>query len=323
MQRIQTIRLFTIKHLIILFALFSFLAIPRTSFSQTYDDAIIAVVNDELITLQDLNNYIKNTYANFAAEGMNEKGLKQLKKELEANGIKRLIEDKLILSKANEIGLEINEKVVDDHVAEIKARYPSEEVFLKALVQNGANLSEIKKKVKDQLKIKYVIQHEVESKIFVNPQEVTEFYEANKKFFNKGERVNLQSIFIAFKEDKDAAKKKAKEAMDFIKQGIDFMETSALYSDTPSIGIVEKGQLIDDIEKIIFNLEPGQVSPIIEVSTGLYIFKLIDKMPPEIAPLHEVKDNIYKQLYQMKYKEEYTKWLNKLMESAYVEIKSK
>lgn len=299
-----------------------FLMTQNAPLIYAFDDAIIAVVNDELITLQDLKDYIKSTYARFAAEGMDEDGLRKLQKDLEANGIKRLIEDKLLLSKANELGLVVNDKLVDNRMKEIKSRYPSEEVFLKSLVVHGANISELRERIKNQLKIKYVIQHEVESKIFVNPQEVTEFYEENKKFFNKDSRVNLESIFIAFKKDKPAAEEKAQEAIDFIKQGIDFTETATLYSDTPSIGIVEKGQLIGDIEKVIFKMKPGEVSPVIEVATGLYIFKLIEKMPPEIAALSEVKDNIYKQLYQMKFQERYNEWLTELMKESYVEIKS-
>jgi parvulin-like peptidyl-prolyl isomerase len=287
-----------------------------------YEDAIIAVVNDELITLQDLKDYIQSTLARYAAEGMPEQQLRQIKNELEANGIKRIIEDKLILSKANELDLKLNDKVIQNRINDIKSQYPSEEIFLEALVKHGANLSELREKVKDQLKIKYVIQHEVEKKIFVNPQEVTDYYNAHKDEFNKGERVKLKSIFIAFKDDKEASREKAQEAYEFVKDGIDFEETASIYSDTPSIGVVERGQLLPEIEEIIFQLEPGEISPIIEVNSGLYIFKLIQKMSPETANLEEVKDAIYQKLYRMKFQDKYADWLDELTQNAYIEIKS-
>ncbi len=318
---LTSVKKHTASILILLLGIILSLTCLRPINAWAYDDAIIAIVNDELITLQDLKEYIKSTLARYAAEGMNRQQLNRLKDELEANGIKKIIEDKLILSKAKELGLEVNDKVIKNRIEEIKTQYPSEDVFLKALVKHGANLSELQEKVKDQLKIKYVIQHEVESKIFVNPQEVTDYYKNHETQFKRGEAVELESIFIAYKDDKQTAKEKAREAYDFVKQGIDFKETSSIYSDTPSIGIVEKGQLLSEIEDVIFDLEPGEISPIMEVNSGLYIFKLIRKIPAEIAKLNEIKDVIHRELYQRKFQKQYVQWLNELMQDAYIEIK--
>ena len=97
-------------------------------------------------------------------------------RELETNGIAKLIEDKLILSKANQLSLVVRDKIVDDHLKDIKAKYPSEQVFLNSLVANGATITDLRNKLQDQMKIKYVIENQVRSKIFVNPQEVTQYY---------------------------------------------------------------------------------------------------------------------------------------------------
>jgi len=312
------------KQKLIILSFFSFFYVLMfPSIGSTFEDTIIAVVNDELITLQDLKDYIKTTYAEFSTRGMDATSLKRIKNELEANGIHKLIEDNLMLSKANDLGLEVNAKIITQQIDEIKERYPSEQIFTDALILHGATMTDLRKKVENQLKIKYLIQFEVESKIFVNPQEVTLFYEKNKRNFKKGKRVNVDSIFIALRDNPLSSRQKAKEALDFIGNGIDFKEIANRYSETPSIGVIEKGQLISAIEKAIFNLNEGEVSSMIEVANGIYIFKLIKKIPAEVAPLSEVKDTIYKQIYQVKFQNSFKKWLNELKKDSYIEIKTK
>lgn len=285
------------------------------------EDGIIAVVNDEVITFKDLQDYIRQTYANMAAQGATEDQVKEMMAELQTNGLKQLIEDKLILSRANEIGIEVRDKLVDQRVEEIKAKYPSEQVFLDALVKNGANVTDLRDKILEQLKIKFVIDHEVKSKVFVNPQEVTEFYEENKDSFQKSRRVNLDSIHITFIDDKEAARARATEAMAMIKEGKDFEEVAKQYSDSSSIGVIEEGQFLPDIEKVVFSLMPGQVSDSIETEKGIFIFKLKGGTPARVAELKEVKGQVYNLLYRKKFQERFEQWLGKLHKKAYVEIK--
>ena len=289
--------------------------------AQNVEDGIIAVVNDEVVTFKDLQDYIRQTYASMAAQGVPEDQVKEMMAELQNNGLKQLVEDKLILSRANAIGIEVRDKLVDQRVEEIKAKYASEQVFLDALVKNGATVTDLRDKILAQLKIKYVIDHEVKSKVFVNPQEVTEFYEQNKDSFLKSRRVNLDSIYITFIDDKEAARARANEALALIKEGKDFEEVAKQYSDSSSIGVVEEGQFLPDIEKVVFSLTQGQVSDSVETDKGIFIFKLKGEIPAQVAELREVKSQIYDLLYREKFQERFEQWLGKLQKKAYVEIK--
>lgn len=285
------------------------------------DDAIIAVVNDEVITLKDLRDYIHKTYVSLAAEGLKEEDLQAVMNDLEQNGINKLIEDKLMISRANQIGIDVRDKLVDDRIAELQANYGSEQAMVNALIKNGATITELRNKILEQFKIRFVVDHEVRSKIFVNPQEVTQYFEQNKNDFQKEERVNLESIFVAFIDDKESARHRAQEALDLINQGEDFMEVSKKYSDTPSVGVVEKGQLLPEVEENVFNLREGEVSSLMETDSGIYIFKLKGKVSPQDADLKEVKGQIYKHVFHLKFKDRLDKWLHKLKEDAYIEIK--
>ncbi len=146
------------------------------------------MVNDELVTFKDLKDYIHDTYVQLSAEGMPESKIRPIMIDLEKNGVNKLVEDKLMLSKANQIGLQVNDQVIDDRIAQIMAKYPSEDAFINGLVSHGATVTDLRNKILNQFKIKYVIEHEVKSKVFVNPQEVTDYYTSNMNDFKKSER---------------------------------------------------------------------------------------------------------------------------------------
>jgi len=93
--------------------------------ASAFQDAIIARVNNELITLKDLKDYINAIYTRLTSEGIPETEIKKLIAELQETGLSKLIEDKLILSEANNIGIEINEKPVNARIDALKKQYPS------------------------------------------------------------------------------------------------------------------------------------------------------------------------------------------------------
>ena len=291
------------------------------SLSLAVEDAIIAVVNDELITLKDLKDYAKSTYASLVAEGVRESQIQVIMNDLEEDGINKLIEDKLILSNANKISLEVREELVDERIAELKERYGSEQNFVNALVMTGATLTDLKNKIRDEMKITYIIDYEVKSKVYINPQEVTDYYKKNKDKFGRKARVNLESIFIAYTDDKSAALSKADDALKQINDGKDFIGVSEEYSEAPSVGIVERGQLLPLIEETVFNLELDEVSSLVETEIGIYIFKLIGKIPAEIPSLSDIKETVHNLLYKEKFKDHFINWLEKLKSEAYIEIK--
>ena len=75
------------------------------------------------------------------------------------------------------------------------------------------------------------------------------------------------------------------------------------------------------IEKTVFNLKINEISHLVEVESGIYIFKLIGQIPSDIAKLEDVKDSIYSLLYRKKFQSEFVRWLEGLKEDAYIEIK--
>lgn len=286
-----------------------------------FEDAIIAIVNDELVTLKDLKETIRETYAGLRAQGKSDTQIQKIMPDIEKQAFTQLIENKLILSASKKIKLEVRPEAIDEKIKEIKKRYASDDQFMQAMLQNGATITDLRSKIEENLMLQYIVEYKINSTIKINPQEVTDYYDSHLVNFQRKARVNLNSIFISFGTDKAVAQAQIEAAHQKITDGIPFEDVAKEYSESPSIGIIERGQLQPDIEETVFLLLPNKISDIVKVETGFYIFKVNGKTPAEVSPLKEVKDDIQKILYREKFQEKFTKWIETLKKDAYIEIK--
>ena len=285
-------------------------------------DSIIAIVNDDVITLKDLRQYIASIYSQLRIENRSPNEIKEIMGDYEQKGIDKLIEDKLILAAANEKDMIIRDEIIDKRIKAIKDRYASEDEFLQAINAEGLTVSDLKKKLMDQLKVKYIVDLEVRDKVFVNPQDVTAYYNQHINEFERKTQMNLQSVFVSFdKRGKSEARNRAAEARSRMIAGEDFDKIFKTYSDGASIGTIEKGQMVDSIENVIFALKLEAVSQPVEVENGIYVFKAIGIIPGKLQTLKEVKDRIYNKLYDEQFQSKFKAWVDKLRKKAYVEIK--
>ncbi len=285
-------------------------------------DAIIAIVNDDVITLKDLRQYIAGVAGQLKVENKSPEEIQQIMAQYEQKGLDKLIEDKLILAAANDKGIDVRDDIVDKRLQEIKARYPNEDDFLNALNSQGMTVSDLQQKLTDQLKVKYEVDMEVRDKVFVNPQDVTDYYNAHTGDFGHKPMVNLQSIFVSYdKYSKQEAESRAAEARSRLLAGEDFDTVSKKYSDSSSVGEVEQGQMVDAVERVVFNLKLDEVSDPVEVENGIYVFKAIGISPAKQQTLAEVKDQIYSKLLDDEFQAKFSEWVKKLRDKAYVEIK--
>lgn len=285
-------------------------------------DAIIAVVNDDVITLKDLRQYVAGIAGQLKIENKSPEEIRQIMSDYEQKGLDKLIEDKLILAAANDKGIIVRDDIIDKRLQEIKDRYPGEGEFINALNSQGMTVSDLRQKLTDQLKVKYEVDMEVRDKIFVNPQNVTDYYNQHTSEFDRKPMVNLQSIFVSFdKYSKQEARSRAAEARSRMLAGEDFDKVLQKYSDSSSVGEVEQGQMVDAVENVVFNLKLDEVSDPVEVQNGIYVFKAIGISPGKQQTLAEVKDQIYGKLLDDYFQTKFTEWVDKLRKKAYVEIK--
>ena len=281
-----------------------------TAFAQ---DKIVAVVNDEIITQKDLNDFVNFMRMQLSVELTGEQ-LEQKIQSMKADLLNKLIEDRLILQEAKKNKVSIDENRVKAKIDEIKGRYGREAEFQAALVQQGLTQADLELRLREQLLMYSIIEAKIKSKIIIRPSEVTEFYQENIEEFKTPEEREFQSLTT---NDGDLAQK----IYDDLKKGGDFSETAKKYSlEAKSFNAKQGGELRAELEGAIFLLNPGEISEPLKIEDSFYIFKLIKIIPFRQKSLIETQDKIQEFVFNKKMQEDLLLWLTELKKNAYIKI---
>jgi peptidyl-prolyl cis-trans isomerase SurA len=272
-------------------------------------DKIAAIVNGDVITEEEVALFMKMT--DMAEEaGLAVDNPAELRRQL----LGRMVEDRLVLQEAKNMGLKPDEKLIEDRIKDVKKRAGSELAFDMALKQQGYSLLELREKFRNQLMIYLAVQRAVRSKIQVSPKEVTEYYMAHQDQFSVPETVVVDSLFV-----NDA--QTLAQAEGLLSEGKDFNEVAKEYSQKSNLGSVARGQLKKDLEDVLFGLVPGERSAPISVEGGFYVFLLKEKLAPSKKGIADVKDRITVMLEESKTEKKLKEWLESLKDKAYISIR--
>jgi parvulin-like peptidyl-prolyl isomerase len=283
-------------------------------------DKLVAVVNDEIITESDVKEYLNFLYLQISSQYKQDELNKKMR-EAEESAIEQLIEERLILQEAKRQNIKVDDEIIEARLQRIKDNFTSDEEFNLYLQMHKLTPADLKTKIAEQILMREIIELEVRSKIFVHPQEVTNYYTAHLDEFQEVEKLDLDSIFIRINDSKEEAEKKVQEILNLLNAGQDFAELREKYSDMPALGIVKKGELNKEIENIVFKLKINEVSVPIQTNTGFYLFKLKERIPPGEIKLREVREQIYRTIFDQKFQARFTEWLDRLKENAYILVK--
>jgi len=294
---------------ILLCALVLFCRLPAYA-----EDKIIAIVNQDIITQKDLNDFLNFTRMQLSLELKGEQ-LESKIQSMKLDLLNRLIEDRLILQDAKKRGITLDESRVRARIDEIKRRYMTDAAFQKAIARQGLTQADLENQIREQLFMYSSIDANVRSKIVISPTEVTEFYEKNKEKIKIPEQRQILSIAIGTDE------RLADEIYRDLNKGKDFKEIQDKYSFvTNQMMVIENGELREDIERAVFRLERGQVSKPIEINGTYYIFKLEEIISPQQQSLSEAQEDIYTYLFEEKLQKGVARLLEELKKQAYIKI---
>lgn len=292
-------------------------------------DKIVVVVNNEIITQREVDVILGPVYGQYRNTYKGEELIRKLE-EVREKILKQLIEDRLILSEAKKQNLTVEEKDIDAKIEEIKSQVGSEIELENMLNEQNLTLNELRARYKEKILIRKLIDQRVGAKIIITPLEVKSYYNEHKEDFLQPEEISLRSILIKPKKEtggEAGALKLTRDIMKRLKEGCDFEGLAKEYSESPGgsegsvMGYVKKGDLMLQIEEIVFNLKAGQTSGIIQSPLGYHIFKVDGKKIRRTKELPEVRQNIEEYLYREKVSQRLKNWIDSLAKSAYIEFK--
>jgi len=292
-------------------------------------DQIVAIVNDEIVTFSELKKVLNPIYAQYEktyeGDDLVEKMVKARNEVLE-----QLINNRLLLQEARRKEIVADQKEIDERIAQIKSRFPTEEDFTKALGMDGMTVDNLKKNVEEQLLIRGLVQQDLAHKAMISPREVEEYYREHAKDFSEGETINVCNIMIKHKARADGDPDKALEMISNIqkevKNGGDFEVLAKRYSEGPNaaqggdMGFFGRGSMMKEIEDVAFNMKVGEVSEIIKTDMGYHILYLKARRSPRMIPVQDVSKDIERELFQRKIEELKGDYVKEIRKKAFVKI---
>jgi len=298
-------------------------------------DRIVAVVNDEVITLTELDRafepYAKNIEASYKG---NDK--ETVLKENKAALLQRLVDQILIEHEAKKAGAGIaavkDEEVTDVLKDMLAKNNISMETYLKKLAAEGNSLESVKKEIKGQMLRMKLLRREVQSKILITDEEIGEYYDKHRQEYEGKEAVRIKQIFLpapvdAGKMTRENTKEQARQLRERILKGEPFEMIAAQYSKGPAaaqggdIGFVERGVILPNVEKAAFDLSAGQISDVIESEIGFHIIAVVDKRGAGLKPLSTVRYEIKAKIEDEKVAKKYDEWIEDVRKKSFIDIR--
>ena len=294
------------------------------------EEPAAAVVNGEHILMSDLDREVRRVVTE-RPELQSKENIAILN-EMRREALKFLVDRELIVQQGKEAGLEIQVETIDAELAKVKKEFPSQDIFEQALKREGLTEKRLRNLIRRELTIQKVREVKVKPNVkIVTDKDVADFYEANKESFIEPEKVNTSHILMRVSpEASDSEKSEVKSKMQAIlkeaKDGADFAELAKKHSqcssapDGGALGYFGRGQMAEPFLEAAFNMQPGQISDIVETQYGYHIILLLDKKKEGQLKLEDVDDQIKDFLFSKEMNIALQEWLKPLRENAAVEI---
>ncbi|MGB9603533.1 MAG: peptidylprolyl isomerase [Verrucomicrobiia bacterium] len=289
-----------------------------------YLNGIAAIVNDTVITVQEVKEFITPTLNLLERTYFDRpQTLQQKRQEVLEDGINQLVERQLILSDFEKSGRSLPESIIDEEInREIREQFGDRSTLIKTLQAQGITFEKYRQRTRERIIVSALRSLHVSQEIIISPYKIEAYYATNKNKFQVGEQVKLRIIQIKNDpSDPNRAKRLANEIYAKIKSGTPFNEMTVYHEGSQKNGEwgwVEMSVLRDEFAQPVRKLKPGQYSDIIETSEGCWILYVEDYQPAHVKPLPEVREEIEKELLAQERDRLQKKWVDRIKAKSFV-----
>jgi len=302
---------------------------PRAPDSADVLDRVVAVVNNEAITLSELLEHLAHYFAE-NRQSVPREGEPALRERL----LQRLVEHRLQLQEASRDRIVVEEGEITEQLADVMKRMgvKGQEELERVVSAQGLTMESLRNRLREQIMIKKVIRRRVALRISVTEQEIDRYLLENRTKLETGLAFHARHILItpaspAGDKEWEAARLKAEEVWSMLRAGQDFAELARRYSQDPSapdggdLGVMKQGELASEIEAQILRVRQGEVSGPFRSKLGYHMFKLEWKESLSGEALAQTKQQIRDILYREKYQERLEAWVQEIKGRAIIEIR--
>lgn len=274
------------------------LALINRVYAQQVIDKIVAVVEDEIILQSELTQYTLNLAFQLRIDPR--KDLEKFE-ELQQEMLNNLINQKILVARADEDSIEVDDRQVDtvleEQINRMLQQVGSEQ---KLEEQLGMSIKKFKRTFRDEVKKNLKVEKLQQTRfgqVKITRREVEDFYNTMRDSLPElKETVDISHILLEVKPGEDSeqgARKRVENLLQRVKNGENFENLCRQYSEDPGsatrggeIGFMQRGDFVTEFEEVAFLLEPGQYSEIVKTRFGFHIIECIERKGDKINVRH-------------------------------------
>ena len=295
-------------------------------------DRIVAVVNNDLISLEELNIQVKPYLEKINAMGYPPDKERQMIFKVREDVLNQMIDQKLTEQEIARYKIAASDKEVDMAIERIKkANSLTDEALRQALAKEGVTYEEYRKRTKEHILRSSLVNREIKSKVVITKEDIKAYYDSHPDLYGFEEKYRLANVMIKYPESPDPSSRmqtqqKMTDILRALKAGKSIEEVIQTFSD--STARVQGGELetfspssLDlKIREALKDLKPGQYTGVIETDYGYQIFCLLDRIKTASKSLEDASSEIENKLYKDIVDQKFSKWLEELQSRSLIKI---
>ena len=256
-------------------------------------DRVIAVVNDEAITQYELDDARSIVLQQLKQQNVQQPATDVLDKQV----LERLITERALLQHAKDSGIKVDDTQVERAIQRIaEDNKLTLDGLRQALARDGVTYAKYREDVRREIIVQRLREREVDARITVSDAEVENYLATIKAQFGGEAEYRLAHILVvvpeqASAEQIEAKRRRAEEAAKNIRDGADFGQVAAGFSDASdalsggNLGWRPGARLPTVFAETVRGMKVGDVSPVLRSAAGFHIVKLIERRSQNEAAL--------------------------------------
>ena len=248
-------------------------------------DSIVVVVNDEVITKQELERRLNSVETRLKKQKVELPPRADLQRQL----LERMIAERAQMQLARENGIRVDDVMLDRAVLRIAEQNKmSVQEFRNQLEREGYTFAGFRDEIRDEITMQRLREREVESKIQVSESELENYMIEQAQHAKSTQEFNLAQILVRVPENASpeqiaARRTRAEDVLRQLRMGEDFSKAAATYSDSNDalkggeIGWRNLDRWPQLFADAVQSLNEGQITPLVKSPNGFHILKVLGK----------------------------------------------